>query len=342
MGSGILVNSKNSVAVGFGSSVSDEKVTDAVALGSYSQATTKALAAGTKNVYLGNNAEVTKTAANTKGAISVGSEKDGLDEDGKTVVKPFTRQITNLAAGTKDADAVNVAQLKAGLNNKADLNAGNLSNKTGNADETYADVWKDKFGIKDLNTKQLFTAKADGATVGATIGANGTLNFFGDENVIASSDTNGIKYTLNKDLTNINSITTENNGDLVINAGTKKYTFGDTNLVDTSVITNKDLTTKVTKAVGDSKFNITGDNSSKGEVKLSEGLSVVGGADSGITTKAEKGKLTLSLNTDKVKTIATEGLDEKYLKIDGDNIKNNDTKKLALDKNVGTDKKKQT
>lgn len=241
MGSGILVNSKNSVAVGFGSSVSDEKVTDAVALGSYSQATTKALAAGTKNVYLGNNAEVTKTAANTKGAISVGSEKDGLDEDGKTVVKPFTRQITNLAAGTKDADAVNVAQLKAGLNNKADLNAGNLSNKTGNADETYADVWKDKFGIKDLNTKQLFTAKADGATVGATIGANGTLNFFGDENVIASSDTNGIKYTLNKDLTNINSITTENNGDLVINAGTKKYTFGDTNLVDTSVITNSDI-----------------------------------------------------------------------------------------------------
>lgn len=240
-GSGILVNSKNSVAVGFGSSVSDEKVTDAVALGSYSQATTKALAAGTKNVYLGNNAEVAKTAANTKGAISVGSEKDGLDEDGKTVVKPFTRQITNLAAGIKDADAVNVAQLKAGLNNKADLNAGNLSNKTGNADETYADVWKDKLGIKDLNTKQLFTAKADGATAGATIGANGTLNFFGDENVIASSDTNGIKYTLNKDLTNINSITTENNGDLVINAGTKKYTFGDTNLVDTSVITNSDI-----------------------------------------------------------------------------------------------------
>ena len=102
------------------------------------------------------------------------------------------------------------------------------------------------------------------------------------------------------------------------------------------------MTTKVTEAVDASKFAIKGDGNTKGEVKLSEGLSVVGGADSGITTKAEKGKLTLSLNTDKVKTIAAEGLDEKYLKTDGDNIKNNDTKKLALGKNVGTDKKKQT
>ena len=273
MGSGILVNSKNSVAVGFGSSVSDEKVTDAVALGSYSQATTKALAAGTKNVYLGNNAEITKTAANTKGAISVGSEKDGLDEDGKTVVKPFTRQITNLAAGTKDADAVNVAQLKAGLNNKADLNAGNLSNKTGNADETYADVWKDKLGIKDLNTNQLFTAKADGATDGATIGANGELKFFGDENVIASSDANGIKYTLNKVLTNINSITTENEGTLTIKAGKETYTFdnGDNKDAGTNVVTNDKLTTKVTEAVGASKFAIKGDKNTEGKVKLSEG-----------------------------------------------------------------------
>lgn len=69
---------------------------------------------------------------------------------------------------------------------------------------------------------------------------------------------------------------------------------------------------------------------------------VVGGADSGITTAAENGKLTLSLNTDKVKTIAAEGLDENYLKIDGDNIKDDDAKKSALGKNVGTDKKKQT
>ncbi len=43
----------------------------------------------------------------THGAVSVGSEADS--ESGKHAV---TRQVTNLAAGTKDTDAVNVAQLK--------------------------------------------------------------------------------------------------------------------------------------------------------------------------------------------------------------------------------------
>ena len=269
LGSGILVNSENGVAIGFGSGISDEKVTDAVALGSYSKASREALDDTTKkDVYLGDNEAVAKTVVNTKGAISVGSTIEGLDAKGNKV-NPFTRQITNLAAGTKDTDAVNVAQLKA----KADLDAKNLSNKTGNtANETYADVWKTALGIKDLNTKQLFTAKADESTEGATIGANGTLNFFGDKNVIASSDASGIKYTLNKDLKDINSITTENKGTLTINAGdNKQYTFGDTNLVDTSVITNKELTTKVTEAVDASKFAIKGDGNTKGEVKLSEG-----------------------------------------------------------------------
>ena len=204
------------------------------------------------------------------------------------------------------------------LSKKADLDAENLSNKTGkvvnNKEETYVDVWKTALGIKDLNTKQLFTAKADESTEGAKIGANGTLNFFGDKNVIASSDTNGIKYTLNKALTNINSITTEDKGTLTIKAGKETYTFdnGDNKNAGTNVVTNDKLTTKVTEAVGASKFAIKGDGNTKGEVKLSEGLSVVGKTDSGITTTAENGKFTLSLNADKVKEIAgVDGLDGK-------------------------------
>ena len=203
------------------------------------------------------------------------------------------------------------------LSKKADLDAKNLNDKTGNptnTNETYVDVWKTALGIKDLNTNQLFTAKADKATNGATIGANGELKFFGDDNVIASSDTNGIKYSLNKNLTNINSITTENNGDLTIKAGNETYTFdnGDNKNAGTNVVTNDKLTTKVTEAVGASKFAIKGDNSSTGEVTLKNGLSVVGATDSGITTKAEDGKFTLSLNADKVKEIAgVDGLDDK-------------------------------
>lgn len=51
--------------------------------------------------------DVAKTVLNTEGAVSVGkSGKDG-----------FTRQIINVAAGSQDSDAVNVAQLKA-LNNE--------------------------------------------------------------------------------------------------------------------------------------------------------------------------------------------------------------------------------
>ena len=57
---------------------------------------------------MGDNEAVAKTVVNTKGAISVGSTIEGLDAKGNKV-NPFTRQITNLAAGTKDTDAVNVS-----------------------------------------------------------------------------------------------------------------------------------------------------------------------------------------------------------------------------------------
>ena len=54
----------------------------------------------------------------TKAAVSVGA--DGVDEAGNGIIA--TRQITNVAAGTQDTDAVNVAQLKA-LNTKVDKGA---------------------------------------------------------------------------------------------------------------------------------------------------------------------------------------------------------------------------
>ena len=66
-------------------------------------------------------------------------------------------------------------------------------------------------------------------------GLNGTAyTFAAGENLTVEDKSGKVKYSLNKDLKNITSI--ENGG--------KTYTFGDTNLVDTSVITNKDLTEK--------------------------------------------------------------------------------------------------
>ena len=153
---GTKASSEKDWAIAIGS-WSIAKEDNSVALGSYSQATTKALDDTTKkDVYLGDNEAVAKTVVNTKGAISVGSTIEGLDAKGNKV-NPFTRQITNVAAGTKDTDAVNVAQLKTGLESKADLNAENLSNETGkvvnNTKETYADVWREKLGINDKADK---------------------------------------------------------------------------------------------------------------------------------------------------------------------------------------------
>ncbi|MEM5364841.1 YadA-like family protein [Paraburkholderia azotifigens] len=87
-----------SVAIG-GSAVA--KGSGAVALGSYSQANE------TDSVALGN-----LSVADRKGTVSVGAAAKGGHG-------PILRQITNVAAGTEDTDAVNVAQLKkAGLVDK--------------------------------------------------------------------------------------------------------------------------------------------------------------------------------------------------------------------------------
>lgn len=95
-GSNSFANAENSVAIG---QSSEATVENGVALGSGSMANREAGMVG----YLSEG----KTSAewkSTLGALSVGAEFDkGAD----------TRQITGVAAGTKDTDAVNVAQLKA-------------------------------------------------------------------------------------------------------------------------------------------------------------------------------------------------------------------------------------
>ncbi|WP_018712606.1 YadA family autotransporter adhesin, partial [Campylobacter ureolyticus] len=103
LGNHVTIEKDAKQALGLGEKTK-VSVAGGVALGSYSQANRKALSDAEKQeVYLAKNTDVANTVKNTKGAISVG--KSG--EDG------FTRQITNVAAGTKDTDAVNVAQLKA-------------------------------------------------------------------------------------------------------------------------------------------------------------------------------------------------------------------------------------
>ena len=104
-------NIENAVMVGYNTDVTQN---GGVALGSDSVASTKAGITGfdpqsRKHV----NSEKDYSAwVSTNAAVSVGRAEE-KDTEGKVTAPAITRQITNLAAGTEDTDAVNVAQLKA-------------------------------------------------------------------------------------------------------------------------------------------------------------------------------------------------------------------------------------
>lgn len=116
--SGVSAEAKGNQSVALGLS-SGADVDNGVALGAYSKATVKKGVAG----YDPSGKNLTDAVWKaTHGAVSVGRS----DDDPSKLV---TRQINNVAAGTADADAVNVAQLKA-LNaaNTEQLRAFNTAN----------------------------------------------------------------------------------------------------------------------------------------------------------------------------------------------------------------------
>lgn len=104
LGGGATVSSYGGVALGGTSSTT---ATGGVALGTGSQASTAAGLTG----YLSGKKKAEQADSvwtSTIGAVSLGG-----DFKTSTDTLHYTRQITNLAAGTNDTDAVNVAQLKA-------------------------------------------------------------------------------------------------------------------------------------------------------------------------------------------------------------------------------------
>ena len=115
----------DAVAIGHNTDVSTE---GGVALGSGSKAT---VAAGAVGYDILTNAPSTDTSAtwkSTASAVSVGDIANGV-----------TRQITSVAAGTNDTDAVNVAQLKR-LHDMISVNAYNTVNVQGDVTNLKKDV----------------------------------------------------------------------------------------------------------------------------------------------------------------------------------------------------------
>ena len=117
MGKNSKAEKETAMAFGYDSHA---KVNHGVALGAWSVADT---AAGVSGYDPSAKAASTDTSAawkSTLGAVSVGDKTEG-----------YTRQITNVAAGTQDTDAVNVAQLKKAVAGAADGNDTLVSGSNG-------------------------------------------------------------------------------------------------------------------------------------------------------------------------------------------------------------------
>lgn len=153
-GVGSSAVAKGSLALGAGA---QSIIDDGVALGSRSVAnvTGGALGFAPTNASVADKAAITATNSTSLGAVSLGNAKDG------------NRQIVNLAAGTTDSDAVNVAQLKGGVSSVVDLGL----NFTG--DNTATTVNR-KLGEK-LTVKGGATTALSDNNIGVEANNSGTL-----------------------------------------------------------------------------------------------------------------------------------------------------------------------
>lgn len=188
------------------------------------------------------------TWTSTKGAFSVGD-----------TVRNITRQITNVAAGSEDTDAVNVAQLKKALES-IDIDAGTgikVDKITKDGKTTYKIFTNIEGSKTDTDTTTVTSNKTDAGSTDTSQGAtNGTSSSTGDKLTIGTetkatsfgADDNktanvkpGQRLNINGDEKNIstsvngNSIKVELKKDITVDS----VTAGDTS-ISTNGLTIKD------------------------------------------------------------------------------------------------------
>ena len=256
---------KSSVAVGSYAKATEENamafgknananIADGVALGSESKTTVAAGVQGYNPASDRTNKYSTQAGAvgtSTLAAVSIG---DGSAK---------TRQLTGLAAGTADTDAVNVAQLK-NVNLK-------YAGDTGNSDVLLKDHTLNING--DTDTFISTSADANGVKITAKVAKNITAN--ADGKAVAPT-TNGIATTDNVTQAINNSgwkVTSVNNGGTTNGSSSEKVSPGDTvkfsageNIVldqagkqfTYSLDKNVDLTKAGSLTIGDTKITNAG------------------------------------------------------------------------------------
>ena len=288
-------SAKNAVAVGHQATANIE---GGVALGSESKTTVAAGVQGYNPASDRTNKYSTQAGAvgtSTLAAVSVG--------EGSTK----TRQLTGLAAGTADTDAVNVAQLK-NVNLK-------YAGDSGNSDVLLKDgTLKVKGDTKLIST----SADATGITVTAKVGDNITTNT--DGKAVAPT-TNGIATTDNVTQAINNSgwkVTSANNGGTTNGTTSEKVSPGDTvtfsagkNIVldqagkqfTYSLNKDVDLTNGGSLTIGDTKINNDGMTITGGPSVLKTGINA---GNKKITNVAPGTDDTDAVNVKQLKSAKTE------------------------------------
>ena len=251
LGEKTTATAKNAVAIGHQATANIE---GGVALGSESKTT---VAAGVQ----GYNPASDRTDKYSTQAGAVGTSTLAAVSIGEGVTK--TRQLTGLAAGTEDTDAVNVAQLK-NVNLK-------YAGDTGNSDVLLKDHTLNING--DTDTFISTSADANGVKITAKVAKNITAN--ADGKAVAPT-TNGIATTDNVTQAINNSgwkVTSVNNGGTSNGSSSEKVSPGDTvkfsageNIVldqagkqfTYSLDKNVDLTKAGSLTIGDTKITNDG------------------------------------------------------------------------------------
>lgn len=287
LGWGSNANNVTGVALGY-SAQTDSR--HGVALGAYSKESTAAGVAGYDPTTRSASTETGIAWKSNLGAISVGEKNK------------FSRQITNVAAGSEDTDAVNVAQLKAvanqvttvttNLNNKANTNLDNITNEGKKVITGLVDV-KGSNGIQVTTTTDEKTQKK---TFDIALNKDLTDKINKEESVseadkgMISVDSSKKNSTGGKDFVvdlkqevknKINSI------------GTGKIKEGDKNTVTGETVYNyvKTATTNANIAYKG------GDEKSSKTVKSSEGFHFKGDANIKVST-GDNGVINHTLNSD--------------------------------------------
>ena len=253
----------------------------------------------------------------TTGAIAVGN--------GSTV----TRQITGVAAGTKDTDAVNVAQLKSvNLAFKGNVGSGDVNLATNDSDKKLT-IQGDRTYIttnasgntltisankKDINVTN-GTARADAGVADAKNVAEAINNAVSQNKykwyLTADNDTGGSRATIDKEGTvkfsGDSNITVSRNGNTITTSLNKAITVDSVKANKTITVgTNKITLDGNTGAVTGKAFN--GDSFTAGNNVLSNTTLQIGSPTGGNNVSITRDGLTAKAGTKTVK-FGTNGID---------------------------------